>query len=109
MAMGFPSSVGLGEDHKNKHSKCFKFQLCRTFYSTLVNYACKTAGPQLKLCMQKNTATEQVGTERPSSCNLLLFSEVQVMFGLHEKKRIKCQVAKQSTLLQTRSNMLGCP
>lgn len=53
MAMGFLSSVGLGEDHKNKHSKRFKSQLCRTFDSMLVNYACKTAGPQLKTVYAK--------------------------------------------------------
>lgn len=32
-------------------------------------------------------ATEQVGTERPSSHNLPPSSEVQVIFGLHEKQK----------------------
>lgn len=59
MAVGFPGCVGLGQDHKNKHSKCFKSHLCGLFYSMLVCNikelcTCETAGPQLrKLCMQK--------------------------------------------------------
>lgn len=65
MAAGLPCCVGLGQDHKAKHSKCFKSHLCEFFYSVLVSdikelCICKAAGPQLgKVHMQKITATRR--------------------------------------------------